>query len=175
MPRTYNVWMFAQFPGNLHGFRSPSREKSYRYGENEGFSFSRLRFIRIVISLWCKNLIRNSLGLLKVLHICYNYIPSDSSMGFLILSEHGIYQRYIGRDSFWLTWHLSPWPDTCSSHLTYCWKEERDLASGGLQHVLWHVLFYITTTRGTRGADTSSSFHKATQLAAELAFIPWWV
>ena len=91
MPRAHIVWMFAQFPGNEHWFRSPSREKSYRCGENEGFSFRRVDFIRIVISLWCKKLIRNSLGLLKVLRMCYNYTPSDSSMGFSILSEHEIY------------------------------------------------------------------------------------
>lgn len=58
------------------------------YGENECFGFRRVGFIRTVISLLSKKLIRNSLGLSKVLHVFLNnYIASDSSMGFLTLSE----------------------------------------------------------------------------------------
>lgn len=74
------------------GSGAPAEKKySYKCGENEGFSSSGVGFIRTVISLLRKKLIRNSLGLSKALHIFNHCLPFDSSMGFLTPPEHWIY------------------------------------------------------------------------------------
>lgn len=64
MPHAYNIWVFAQVPGNLHRFRSPRRENSLTSVEKmKVFSSSGVGFIRTVIRLLYKKLIRNSSGL----------------------------------------------------------------------------------------------------------------
>lgn len=62
--------LFAQFPGNVHWFRGASRENSVKgRGENEGFRFGGVGFMRTVVSPLNKKLVRKSLGLSKVFPI----------------------------------------------------------------------------------------------------------
>lgn len=75
----------------------------------------------------------------------------------------------MGRNSFWLTCHVRPGPDACSSHPVCCWKEEKEHIGPNVKTkgelAIWSGCFdiRITTTGGTR-ASAASRLHQATQL-----------